>query len=407
MKYVRIIIRILLGLVFVFSGFVKGIDPMGSAIKFTEYFGIFHMSWLESAAIVLSIALSTAEFLIGVALIIGLRMKVTAWAALLFMSFFTVLTLYSAIANPVTDCGCFGDALVITNWQTFYKNIILISLAIFIFYFRNKFIPYSKPETEWILVGMFALLGCGISIYCYHHLPIMDFRPYNIGTHIPSKMTIPEGAQTDQYFTRLLYEKNGVVKEFTIDNYPSTDSTWTFKDSKSELIKKGYTPPIHGFSITTKNNEDITQKVLSDTSYSFIFISEKVEKIKPELWSVIQKYHHFAISNNQKFYILTSSLPDVTDMIKKTYQIEFDFHYADQTTLKTIIRSNPGLMVLKDGVILGLWHFNDFPQPDYFKGNILSKILTQYNKSIEWKRIGLLFMGFMTVMVVLFLKRKS
>ncbi len=406
MKYIRIIIRILLGLVFVFSGFVKGIDPMGSAIKFTEYFEIFHMSWLESAAIVLSIALSTAEFLIGVALIIGLRMKVTAWAALLFMSFFTVLTLYSAIANPVTDCGCFGDALVITNWQTFYKNIILICLAIYIFYFRDKFIPYSKPVYEWILVGMFALIGCGISIYCYHHLPIMDFRPYSIGTHIPSKMSIPEGVQTDQYLTKLLYEKKGVVKEFTIDNYPANDSTWTFKDSKSELVKKGYTPPIHGFSITSKNNEDITLKVLSDTIYSFIFISEKVEKVKPELWWVIQKYHQFAISNNQKFYILTSSLPDVTDLLKKTRQLAFDFHYTDQTTLKTIIRSNPGLMVLKDGVILGLWHFNDFPQPEYFKGNIMSKILTQYNKSIEWKRIGLLFMVFLTIMVVLFLKRR-
>ena len=394
-------------MVFVFSGFVKGIDPMGSAIKFTEYFAIFHMSWLESAAIVLSITLSTAELLIGVALVIGLRMRPTAWAALLFMSFFAVLTLYIAIANPVTDCGCFGDALVLTNWQTFYKNIILICLAIFVFYFRNKFIPYSKPANEWFLLCMFALIGGGISIYCYHHLPIMDFRPYSIGTHIPSKMNIPEGVQTDQYLTKLLYEKNGVVKEFTIDTYPANDSTWIFKDSKSELIKKGYTPPIHGFSITSTNNEDITQKVLSDTSYSFIFISEKVEKVKPELWPEIQKYQHFTVSNNQKFYILTSSLPDVTDVIKKSHQLAFDFHYADQTTLKTIIRSNPGLLVLKDGVILGLWHFNDFPQPEYFKGNTLSKILTQYNKSMEWKRIGLLFMGFMTVMVVLFLKRKS
>lgn len=406
MKYVRIISRILLGLVFVFSGFVKGIDPMGWAIKFTEYLENFHMVWLEPTSLVFSIVLSTTEFLIGVALIIGLRMKVTAWVALLFMSFFTILTLYIAMANPVTDCGCFGDALVITNWQTFYKNIILISLAIVIFYSRDKFIPYSRPAYEWILLGMFALISCGIFTYCYQHLPIMDFRPYSIGSHIPSKMSIPEGVQPDQYLTKLLYEKKGVVKEFTIDNYPANDSAWKFKDSKSEMIKKGYSPPIHGFSITSKNNEDITQKVLSDTSYSFIFISEKVEKVKPELWPVIQKYYHFTVSNNQKFYILTSSLSDATDQIIKTHQLDFDFHYADQTTLKTIIRSNPGLMVLKDGVVLGLWHFNDFPQPEYFKGNILSKILTDYNKSIEWKRVGLLFLGSMMIMMVVFLKRR-
>jgi uncharacterized membrane protein YphA (DoxX/SURF4 family) len=406
MKQVRIASRILLGLVFVFSGFVKGIDPMGSAIKFTEYFEIFHMGWLESAALFLSIVLSTAEFLIGVALVIGLRMRVTGWAALLFMSFFTILTFYSAVANPVSDCGCFGDALVLTNWTTFYKNIVLIGFAIFIFYSRNNYRPYSKPIYEWMLVGMFAFTCVCISMYCHRHLPIMDFRPYHIGTHIPSKMIIPEGVLTDQYATKLFYEKNGVVKEFTIDTYPANDSTWKFKDSKSELIKKGYTPPIHGFSITSKDNNDITQVVLADTSYSFIFISEKVEKVKPELWPLMKKYHQFAISNNHKFYILTSSLTESTIDVQKKYQLPFDFYYSDQTTLKTIIRSNPGLMMLKDGVVLGLWHYNDFPNPEYFKGNILSTLLTSYNASIEWKRIGLLLMVLMAVLIVLFFKRQ-
>ncbi len=405
MKLVLIAARILLGLVFVFSGFVKGIDPMGSAIKFTEYFEIFHMSWLESAALALSITLSTAEFIIGVALIIGLRMRVTAWSALLFMSFFTILTLYSAIANPVNDCGCFGDALVITNWQTFYKNIVLIGFAIFIFYSRNKFVAYSTPAHEWMLITMFTIIICYISIYCNNHLPIMDFRPYSVGSHIPSKMIIPEGAETDKYLTKLLYEKNGIVKEYTIDNYPANDSTWKFKDSKSELVKKGYSPPIHGFSITSKDNEDITQAVLSDTSYSFVFISEKVEKVETELWSIINKYYEFSADNNHKFYMLTSSVSDAATQLKMTHQLNFDFHYSDQTTLKTIIRSNPGLMVLKDGVVLGLWHFNDFPKPEYFKGNILSKILADYNKSMEWKRIGLLFLGFIAMLAVLFLKR--
>ncbi len=399
MKNIRIIARILLGLVFIFSGFVKGIDPMGSAIKFSEYFETFHLTWLTSFSLTLSIVQSTAEFLIGVALLIGLRMKVTAWAALLFMSFFLLLTLYIAIENPVTDCGCFGDALVITNWQTFYKNIVLIAMAIFIFYYRNQYAPYSGPMVEWGLVVLFAAIGAGISVYCYNHLPIMDFRPYNIGTHIPSKMTMPSGVQGDQYESTLIYEKNGVTKEFTLNNFP--DSTWKWKETKSRLVKKGYTPPIHGFSITTKTDEDITQTVLKDTSYSFVFVAQDASKVLLKQWEEITNYYHFTQEHGQKFYVLTSTPPNTIEKIKSSHNLVFDFCFTDETALKTIIRSNPGLVLLKDGIVLGLWHYNDFPKPDYFNGNILSTVLTDYSESIEWKRIFILSLGFMIVLVAL------
>jgi uncharacterized membrane protein YphA (DoxX/SURF4 family) len=397
MKHIRIIARILLGLVFIFSGFVKGIDPMGSAIKFSEYFETFHLTWLTSSAMVLAIALSTAEFLIGVAMLIGLRMRVTAWAALLFMSFFLVLTFYIAIKNPVTDCGCFGDALVITNWQTFYKNIVLIALAIFIFYSRNLYKPYAGVIAEWGLVVFFAAVGAGISVYCYNHLPIMDFRPFNIGTNIQSKMIMPADKEPDQYESTLIYEKNGVTKEFSINNLP--DSTWTWKETKSRLAKKGYTPPIHGFSIVTKTDEDITQAVLKDSSYSFVFVAQDAGKVLPKQWLEILNYYDFAQNHGQKLYVLTSAPPNTVEQIKNSLHLPFDFCFTDETALKTMIRSNPGLVLLKDGIILGKWHYNDFPKPDYFKGNILSTVLTNYSKSIEWKRILVLSLGFVIVLV--------
>jgi len=403
MKHIRIISRILVGLVFIFSGFVKGIDPMGSAIKFSEYFEIFHLSWLGSASLVLSILLSTAEFLIGVSLLIGLRMKVTAWAALLFMSFFTLLTLYSAIYNPVTDCGCFGDAIKLTNWGTFYKNVVLIIIVIFIFYSRDKYLPYAKPLYEWLLVIFFASAGAGISIYCYQHLPIMDFRPYSIGTYIPEKMVNPPGTQADQYETILYYEKNGVVKEFPVINNKVTmpDSTWTFKDSKSKLVKQGEAPPIHGFSINTANGDDIASIVLADTSYSFVFITHDATKVPLKLWQKIQDYYLFSVAKKHKFYVLTSTPKSLTDEIKDKFHLIIDFYYTDETTLKTIIRSNPGLVLLRHGTVLGMWHYNDFPSTGYFNGNIMSKVLTDYNKSMEWGRIILLSLGFLLVIMTL------
>jgi uncharacterized membrane protein YphA (DoxX/SURF4 family) len=405
MKSIGIICRILLGLVFIFSGFVKGVDPMGGAIKFGEYFEAFHWSWLEGASLVIAIALSTAEFLIGAALLIGLRMRVTAWAALLFMSFFLILTFYIALRNPVTDCGCFGDALVITNWQTFYKNIILIALAGVIFYCRNLYVPYSKCLSEWLLVVFFAITGVGVSVYCYNHLPIMDFRPFHVGAHLPSQMTVPAGAPTDQYDTRLLYQKNGVVKEFTLQNYPWQDTTWKWKETKTVLVKKGYVTPIHGFSITSASGEDVTQKVLADTSYTFVFVIHNASKVAAANWQKLQAYYKFSVENNHKFYALSSATQVTTSKIKADNHLLFEFHNTDETALKTIVRANPGLVLLKDGVVIGLWHYNDMPELAYFKGNILSKVMTDYNKTIEWKRVSILALGFIIIILLLLLGR--
>ena len=396
-KLLTILCRILLGLVFIFSGFVKGVDPMGSAIKFAEYFDAFHIPWLDSMSLILSIVLSTVEFLIGIALVTGLRMEVTSRAAVLFMGFFTILTLYSVIWNPVSDCGCFGDALILTNWQTFCKNIILIILALIIFYRRKTYVSFSSSSSEWTILAVFLCFVLGISFYSLNHLPIVNFRPYTIGTHIPSKMVMPEGVQGDVYETTLFYEKNHQVKSFTLQNFPWKDTTWKFKEQKSVLVKKGYTPPIHGFSITSAQNEDISQAMLQDTSYSFVFISVDLLSIKKPQWQQIKEYEQAMAGSGKKFYLVTSSTEDVWEKIRTTYQLPFEVYYADPVTLKTIMRANPGLMLLKDGVILGLWHYHDIPPVSFFKGNILSDTLSIYQSVNQRKSIFLLAMILMSI----------
>lgn len=406
MKQVRIILRILIGIVFIFSGFVKGIDPMGSAIKFSEYFEVFHLAWLDSAALVLSILMSTAEFLIGIALVTGLRMVVTAWSLLIFMVFFTILTLYIAIENPVTDCGCFGDAIKLTNWQTFYKNIVFLALAVGVFKLRKTYIPYASAFKEWVLVGAFAASMVWISIYSYNHLPLIDFMPYNVGTHIPTKMDRPEGAPVDEYATTLFYEKNGEVKEFTIDNYPADDTTWIFKDSKSVLIKEGYKPPIHGFSIVQEDGSDITAQVLADASYSYLFISPNLSKIEPENWKKIVAIYNLSQKNNYNFYFLNGSPQGVAMEMKAKYKLPFAFQFTDVTTLKTIVRSNPGLILLKEGVILGKWHYNDIPKFNE-REPLLSAVLTKDFRSIEGKRVWILGLGLGIVLLLLLIFKKK
>ncbi|HKL66862.1 MAG TPA: BT_3928 family protein, partial [Bacteroidales bacterium] len=245
MTGIKQVSRYISGLVFIFSGLVKGIDPMGSMYKFIDYFTAFNMDALEPLAYVLGIILCTSEFIIGFAIITGIRMRIASWGLLLFMSGFTPLTLILAISNPVADCGCFGDAIHLTNWQTFYKNIVILVFAIIVFINRKSYRVISKPVTEWLVIAAMTVLFVLFTGYNRKHLPVVDFRPYKIGTDIREDMRIPEGAPADQFETTLIYEKNGEEKEFTLENYPADDTTWTFVDSETKLVKKGYTPPIH------------------------------------------------------------------------------------------------------------------------------------------------------------------
>ncbi len=272
MKYLRIISRILVGLVFVFSGFVKGVDPLGSTYKFTDYFTAFGFDWAVPFAFSLAIFLCAAEFILGVILVFGIKPKLAAWGALLFMLFFTPLTLYLAIKNPVTDCGCFGEALIISNWATFWKNVVLIILVLIFFISRKKFKSIFNNITEWSIIAIFSLIMISISIYCYNHLPIMDFVPYSVGTHIPDKMKgVPDEYKFIYYYKN---KHNGSVKEFTDANNPWQDTlNWEYVKVDQIVTKKGIEAPIHDFNFFDEIGDDYTDLILADPTYTFLIVS--------------------------------------------------------------------------------------------------------------------------------------
>jgi uncharacterized membrane protein YphA (DoxX/SURF4 family) len=396
LKIIRSFSRYLVGAVFIFSGFVKAIDPLGSTYKFTDYFEAFGWDALSPLAFILAILLSSSELLIGLCLFFKLRMKVTAWALLIFISFFTILTFYSAIKNPVTDCGCFGDALILSNWQTFYKNLILFIPVAIVFWQRKNYEAEFKMLIEWGIVSLLFLSGIFLSIYCYRNLPLIDFRPYKTGTNISSSMIVPKGMPRDEYETILIYQKAGEKKEFTLGNAPYSDTTWKWYETRNKLIKKGYTPPIHDFSITSPEGEDITNSVLSDPGYSFLIVSYKLEKANRRGLEEMSRFALKASANGYSVYGMTSSTLQMIDSNKLWLKPAFTFYTTDEITLKTMIRSNPGLILIKEGNVLGMWSYRNIPGDDIFKTNGISYTLSGIykNNSNRLSLIVMLLIGF-------------
>jgi uncharacterized membrane protein YphA (DoxX/SURF4 family) len=353
--------RVFLGVVFVFSGFVKAVDPWGSTYKILDYFTAFNLSFFDFTGIPIAFIQSAIEFAVGICLLLGVYRRINTFLALLIMLFMTPLTLYLAIANPVTDCGCFGDALVITNWQTFSKNLFLLAAAIILFIWKRKITPFFTHKSYSLVSLWVYLFILGVSVYCFTWLPILDFRPYKVGANIPQLMTIPEGAEQPVYETTLIYSRDGEPQEFTLENYPKNDESWTFVDSKPKLIKKGYEPPIHDFSIITEEGDDVTEEVLHNPSYTFLLITHKLEKADDANVDKINEIYDYAKASGYDFYALTASLPEKIREWTQNTGAEYPFCIMDDVMLKTIIRSNPGLLLLKDGTIINKWPENRLP----------------------------------------------
>jgi hypothetical protein len=324
-------------------------------------------------------------------------MRVTSWLLLLFMSFFTILTFILAISNPVSDCGCFGDAITLTNWQTFGKNIILLIPALIVFWQRNRYESLYTGRAEWTLAISFALLGALLSVYCYHNLPLMDFRPYSTGTHIPDKMKIPEGMPADVYETVLVYEKDGVQKEFSAGDYPWKDSTWVWKETKQKLVKKGYESPIHDFLITSSSGDDITEELLQDTGYTFLIVAYDLSRPDRKTFEMLNKAAAEGQHSGYTYYLLTSSTQEEIDAFRESVKPPYEICTADEITLKTIIRSNPGIVLLRRGTIVGKWHHRNFKYERFGEQQPDAVILTGFRHSIEKHRVlllaALLFLG--------------
>ncbi|MEI7503016.1 MAG: BT_3928 family protein [Paludibacter sp.] len=357
-----LISRYLVAAVFIFSGFVKAIDPLGFTYKIEDYLRAFGGVFESFAFIAFptAILLSTLELLIGLNLLFKVQIKITSILALLFMLIMTPLTLYIALKNPVTDCGCFGDALVISNWATFYKNVVLITLVIILLIANKKLTNPFTTKIQWIITVAFVGIGIGLSVYCYRHLPLIDFRPYKIGVNIPNAMFVPENAPSDKYTTTFIYKKNGAEKEFTLENYPKGDSTWKFVDQKSVLISKGFKAPIHDFTIVDAKFNDITEKVIYDKESTYLLVMYDLNQTSEEGAKKAEVIYQKALKSGISFYALTGSSDDDVKDFKQKTAVTFPFCKTDPITLKTIIRANPGLVFIKNGTIVNKWNWRDF-----------------------------------------------
>ncbi len=383
--------RWIAGAVFVFSGFVKGVDPAGSAIKFTDYFTAFGLQFMIPFSMSLAVLLILAEYLVGICLILGIRVREAAWGALLFMVAFLPFTLYLALFNPVSDCGCFGDALVLTNWETFFKNLFISIPVAIVFLTRKESIrpwPFWK-ESLLFLLSMGMMLG--VIIRSITHLPLMDFRPYHIGSNLPEKMRIPEGAPHDEYETILVYEKNGVQQEFSLENYPWQDSTWTWVDTRTVLVSEGYQPPIHDFAVTGLDGSDLTQDLLDDPGYLFLLVSPNLEQCDPADLVMADSLAIQAEARGYRFLALTASPQLVMSPIRKANNLSYPFAMADETMLKTIIRPNPGLLLLHQGTVVNKWSHRDFEQLQGNMDLLLARSLNHLRKSTGYWTVISLF----------------
>lgn len=387
--------RFLLGITFIFSGFAKAVDPLGSFYKIQDYLTAFGMiSWFPFILpLFIGIVLSAVEFSVGVFLFLGIRKNRASTLALLLMGVMTPLTFYLALADPVSDCGCFGDAWVLTNWQTFGKNIVLLIAAISVFKWKGLIVRFVTAKMEWMVSLYTFLFVFALSFYCLGNLPILDFRPYKIGANIKAGMEIPPGAKLSVFEGRFILEKNGKQQEFTLENYP--DSTWKFIETRTILKEKGYEPPIHDFSMMSlETGEDLTDSVLTDKGYTFLLITPRIEDADDSNIDLINEIYDYSVENGYGFYALTSSPENEIELWRDKTGAEYPFCQMDDITLKTIIRSNPGLMLIKDGTILNKWSDNQLPD-EYMLTDSLDKLeLGQQKQVSDLHTIGYVFLWF-------------
>lgn len=362
MRVITTICRFVLAVVFMFSGFVKAVDPLGTKYKIQDYIEAFGWSAFmpDFVPFLASVLLGILEFCLGVYLFFGIRRIIAPRAVALVMALMTPLTFWLALDNPVSDCGCFGDALVLSNWETFWKNVVLLIMALVVLRWRKCISPLVTVRFDWVIALYGFLYIFAMLVYSYRELPVFDFRPYHVGANIREGMEIPEGKKPTVYETLFVLEKDGEEKVFSLDNYP--DSTWTFVDSKTVVKEKGYEPPIQDFSvIRMEDGEDVTEQILSDKSYTFLLVSHQLDIADESAIDLINELYDYCLMYGYGFYALTSSGDEDIQRWREETGAEYPFCLVDNITLKTMIRSNPGVMLLKEGTVIKKWSVNNLP----------------------------------------------
>ena len=403
-KWTVNICRFILGATFVFSGFVKAVDPLGTYYKILDYLTAFGMQQLlpDIVPLLMSVLLAVLEFAVGMHLLLGIKRRLTTRLALLIMLVMTPLTFYLALTNPISDCGCFGDALVLTNWQTFGKNVVLLACAIVLIITPWNMVRFLTKKMEWTLSNYCIVFAFVLAGYCLATLPIIDFRPYKIGNNIREGMEIPEGAKPTIFDTRFIMEKDGVTQTFTVDNYP--DSTWTFVSAETVVVEKGYEPPIHDFVMESlETGEDITDEVLDDPGYTFLLVAHRTEEADERNIDLINELYEYCQENGYKFYALSSSSAEAIELWRDRTGAEYPFCIMDDITLKTMVRSNPGLMLIKEGVVLNKWADSQMPDEYDLTGRLEELPLGQIKKVNDLHTLGIVGLWYIVPLLLIIL----
>lgn len=364
MKYLVWISRIFVGVLFIISGLIKLNDPVGFSFKLEEYFsqGVLDLPFLMPLALAISIFVVIVEVILGVLLLIGFKPKFTIWSLLLMIVFFTFLTFYSAYFNKVTDCGCFGDAVKLTPWESFTKDVILLVLILILFFGKKYITPLFNSKTNWIIAGV-SLVACVLfANQVLNHLPSVDFRPYKIGANIQEGMNTPDNAPKSISEYAWKFDVNGEEKiVVTHGAYPSVEGE--FIGVETTEIQKGYEPPIHDFTIE-KDGEDMASTILEEDKLVMV-IAYDLAKSSTAYFEEVADVADQAISKGYKVIGMSASSDAQTKALKSKFGLNFDFYFTDETTLKTIVRSNPAILILNRGTILQKKHYNDFDELEF------------------------------------------
>ena len=354
--------RLVLGLLFVFSGIVKAVDPVGSALVFSEYFTAFGVGFLKPLSLVSGMVLSTVEFVLGVMVLLDFRKRAAAWGMFLFMSFFTLLTLYLALFDPVEDCGCFGDAIKLTNWQTFFKNLIFWPFALVLFLQRNRTAPLAGGAAEWPVIVFFAILVSGLSFYSYRHLPPVDFRGFRVGNDIASLLEESRSNPEYVFTTDLVYTREGKEEVFWLDSLP--DSTWTFVDSRTKRIATGVRHKVTDFSVRDVAGRSVTDSILKEEKTALVLLIWSEENLNGNVLERLKPLVRESREQGRPNFTVSALPADSVHAVLLENGIDMPVYMADVKTLLTVIRSTPGLMVMKKGVVLAKYGFRDYPSPE-------------------------------------------
>ena len=371
--------RIAVGLLFIFSGLININDPLGFSYKLEEYFEVFHILFLSPYAVFLSVVLCALEIILGFALLIGVRTKQVAWGLLLLIIFFSFLTFYSAYFKVVQTCGCFGDAIPLTPWQSFSKDLILLLLILVLFINRDNIKPLFTAKMGDKLLAISVVVSLGFGLYTYNFLPVIDFLPYKVGANIPDEMKTPPGAMPDEYEItyNLKNKKSGEAKTITDKEYLKTgiwkDNNWEIiGNPESKLVKKGFSPKIADLNITDAQGNAYTQELLANPYYQFVIVAYKLKETNT---NALNRLNAIAANLTQHYnirtVILTSASPTDATAFAKEHHLISEIFYADGVPLKSMVRANPGILLLKNGTIINKWHHHSIPKYDVLEKEYL------------------------------------